>query len=217
MSGLFGTAWRPALLLSGLMAAGFAVRGLGGGSLADLLAHAGHGVWPALAFFMTGAALCAVGVPRQAVCFSAGYAFGALPGGALALTAQLAACALNLIWARLVARAWLARRLGRRLAQLDRGLARRPFVTILMLRLLPVGNNLLLNLLAGVAAAPPGRVLAASLLGYLPQTAVFALAGGGVQIGRASQLALGAGTLALSLALGALLAAKWRRADIAAA
>lgn len=208
-------AWRPSLLLGGLVAGALLLRGFGDHGLAAWLARSGHGVWPALVFLLSGTGLCAVGVPRQAICFTAGVAFGAVTGGALALIAQLLACAATLGWARLLARGWLRRRLGRRIAWLDRVLTRQPFTATLMLRLLPVGSNLLLNLAAGISAAPPGRVLAASLLGYLPQTAVFALAGAGTEIGRTHQLALAIGTLALSLALGAVLTVQWRRAAAA--
>ncbi|MEJ0045470.1 MAG: hypothetical protein WDN04_04535 [Rhodospirillales bacterium] len=40
---------------------------------------------------------------------------------------------------------------------------------------------MVLNLAAGVASVRPGAFLAGSLLGYVPQTAIFALLGSGVQ------------------------------------
>ena len=47
--------------------------------------------------------VAAVGVPRQAVAFIGGYAFGAMAGTALALVAQLLGCAASFYWARAVA------------------------------------------------------------------------------------------------------------------
>src|SRR5207245_529877 len=76
-------------------------------------------------------------------------------GTGLGLAAQLLGCALSFFWARLVGRDWAERRLagrfGCRLRALRDALAESPFDTTLALRLLPVGNNLALNLLAGMA------------------------------------------------------------------
>ncbi|MBD0276042.1 MAG: VTT domain-containing protein, partial [Acetobacteraceae bacterium] len=80
-----------------------------------------------------------------------------------------------------------------------------PFGSTLALRLLPVGNNLALNLLAGMAGIAPAPFLLASALGYAPQTAVFALLGKGVRVDGAWQVALAAGLLAGSVAIGLVL------------
>ena len=92
-----------------------------------------------------------------------------------------------------------------RLAGVDRFLAARPFAATLTLRLLPVGNNLALNLLAGLSAMRPWPFLAATVLGYLPQTLVFALAGSGVQLAKTVQVGLGAALFLASAALGIIL------------
>jgi uncharacterized membrane protein YdjX (TVP38/TMEM64 family) len=188
---------KAALLLAGVAAAGLALRWLGAGFLSAAPTLGGAGL------FVAGAAtLVAVGMPRQVVAFAAGYAFGAWRGGFLALAAQILGCATDFWWARLVARGWATRHLRGRLARIDRMLAANPFTTTLTLRLLPVGNNLLLNLLAGVSGLRAWPFLAASLIGYLPQTAIFALTGSGTHVDRGIQLAL-AGTLFLcSTALG---------------
>ena len=60
---------------------------------------------------------------------------------------------------------------------------RTPSAATLTLRLLPVGSNMLLNLVAGVSErARQAPFMAASAIGYLPQTVVFALLGGGVRV-----------------------------------
>lgn len=204
-----------ALLLGGLVGAGFLVRTLP----VDLSGHAlaqSPGV-----FLLLGAAACAVGVPRQAIAFAGGYAYGFWGGGGLALVAQALGCLLDLLWSRAVARDWARRRLrgrfGARLARLDAFLASHPFGTTLTLRLLPVGNNLALNLLAGLSAVATGPFLAASIIGYLPQTIIFALLGEGVEVGRAVQIALGAVLFAASSLLGILLLRRQRAADLAEA
>jgi uncharacterized membrane protein YdjX (TVP38/TMEM64 family) len=198
--GSVGALGKGALFLGGLIAAGLALRLLGSGFLAARPTPLG-----ALTFFVAGAALAAFGVPRQAVAFAAGYAFGAWRGGVLAMAAQMLGCCMDFWWARAVARDWAVRRLRGRLARLDRTLAARPFVATLTLRLLPVGNNLLLNLLAGVSGLRAAPFLAATLIGYAPQTAVFALAGSGVHVNRTVQLALAGALFAVSACLGGVL------------
>ena len=192
---------RPLLLLAGLLAAGLLLRLVPSGGIAGLLRHEA-GERGAVDLALVGAALCAVGVPRQVVCYACGYALGGGWGVVVALVAQVIGCLVNLGWARLVGRDWVRRRLAGRLARFDRLLGARPFATALMLRLLPVGNNLLLNLAAGVSSAAALPFVAGSALGYLPQTAVFALAGAGTQLGHSGQVALAAGLLVVAAALG---------------
>ncbi len=195
---------RPLFLLAGLLAAGLAVRQIPGLSPQALLGRwvTGHGPLGALAFVAGGGALCALGLPRQAVAFAGGLALGAWPGAALSLLAMLAGCALDFAWARVLARDWARRRLRGRWARLDAFLAANPFTATLTLRLLPVGSNVALNLLAGTSGVAFAPFLAASALGYLPQTAVFALLGAGTRVDRTAQLWLGMALFAASAALG---------------
>jgi uncharacterized membrane protein YdjX (TVP38/TMEM64 family) len=183
-TGLGGAIGKAALLLAGLVAAGLALRLLGTEVLSAKPTFLGG-----FELVVAGGALTACGVPRQAVAFAAGYAFGAWRGGILAMAAQMLGACADFWWARAVAR-------------LDLTLATRPFSATLTLRLLPVGNNLLLNLLAGVSGLRAWPFLAASFLGYLPQTAVFALAGSGVHVDRMVQLGLAGALFAVSAALG---------------
>jgi uncharacterized membrane protein YdjX (TVP38/TMEM64 family) len=194
------------LMLAGLVAAGFAARRLGAG----LLASATPDATGAAVLVGAGALLTAAGMPRQAVAFAGGYAFGAWRGGALALVAQMLGCLVDFWWSRAVARDWVTRRIARRLARLDRLLTGHPFTATLTLRLLPVGNNLVLNLLAGVSGLRAGPFLAATLIGYLPQTAVFALAGSGVHVDHSMQLAVAGALLVGSGVLGWVLLVRTR-------
>ena len=189
--------WKPALLLAGLSLAGLALRNGWGRAALDAPAQAG----PA-GFVLVGAAACALGVPRQVVAYAAGLGFGTWMGCALALVAEVAGCAADFLWARLVARGWAARRIRGRLARLDGQLSRHPFSVTLTLRLLPVGSNILLNLVAGVSAVALGPFLLASAIGYLPQTLVFALLGGGVRVDRNEQLLLAGGLFVVASVLG---------------
>lgn len=197
---------RPALMLAGLIAVFVLLRETGLDPR-DLVSEAGrHGP---LAFVALGTLACAVGMPRQIVAMTGGFAFGLWPGTALALAAELAGCALDFTWARLLARRaamrFLARRAEGRLARLDRFLSQRAFTATLTLRLLPVGNNLVLNFAAGISGVSAAPFLLASLLGYVPQTVVFALAGVGASVSDGARIALAAGLLLASIGLGLIL------------
>ncbi len=196
------------VLAAGLAAAGLLLRAFGGLLGTEWVDRTirGQGLWGEGIFLLVGMAATAVGIPRQGVAFLGGYAFGAVMGTGLALLAQLLGCALSFLWARLVGRGWAERRLagrfGRRLRPLRDLLAASPFDATLALRLLPLGNNLALNLLAGMAGIALLPFLAASAIGYLPQTVVFALLGKGVRVDGAWQLGLSAVLLVGSVAIG---------------
>jgi len=197
-----------AVMALGLAAGGWLLRTLGAAPGTEWVDRylRGGGLGSEAVFVLIGAAATAAGVPRQAAAFLGGYGFGAALGTALALAAQILGAALAFGWARLVGRGWAERRLagrfGHRLRPLRDALARSPFGATLALRLLPVGNNLALNLLAGMAGLPALPFLAASVLGYLPQTVVFALLGKGVRVDGAWQLGLAAALFAVSVGIG---------------
>lgn len=184
------------LLAGGLSGAALALSML---PITATLRHmpAGHPA-DAAGLVLLGAIACAVGVPRQVVAFVAGYGWGLLPGIGLALVAQVLGCVANLFWARAVGRGLARRWLAGGLARLDTIIARRPFVATLALRLLPVGNNVALNLLAGVSSVPAVPFLVASTIGYLPQTLIFALMGRGSELGHATELAISIALLVVS-------------------
>jgi uncharacterized membrane protein YdjX (TVP38/TMEM64 family) len=131
----------------------------------------------------------------------------------------LLGCVAAYGWARLLGREWAERRLagrfGHRLRPLRDVLAGSPFGATLALRLLPVGNNLALNTLAGMAGLRVLPFLAGSALGYLPQTLVFALLGKGIRVEGGWQLALSVALLAASMALGFWLMRRHRAARAA--
>jgi len=196
------------LMVAGLALGGFLLRAVGaapGTEWVDLYIR-DQGLLGETLFVLAGALATAVGVPRQAVAFLAGYAFGTVIGVGVALAAQLLGCALAFFWAGAVGRGWAERRLagrfGPRLRPVVETLRENPFGAALALRLFPVGSNLALNLLAGMSAIPALPFLAASALGYLPQTVIFALLGKGVRVDGAWQLALSGLLLAVSVGLG---------------
>lgn len=161
----------------------------------------GKGLSGELLFIAAGAALTGIGFPRQAVSFLGGYAFGFGEGTALALVASVGGCVAGLYTARFVGRDYILRRFPDRIRRIDAFLHDNTFSTALMIRLLPAGSNLLTNLAAGVSGTRAMPFFAGSGLGYVPQTAIFALLGSGIHL--EPQLRIGA-SIALFILCGML-------------
>ena len=187
--------WKPiakgVCFLVGLAAAGYVVRLLAPAFSEDWIDTTvrGHGLLGGVVFVAASAVFTGVGLPRQMAGFLGGYAYGFVLGSALGLLGTVLGCVLAFGYARFAGRSVLARRmagrggrLGAGLAHVDGLLVRDPFGAAVLLRFLPVGNNMLTNLLAGVSSVPLVPFAAGSSLGYLPQTAIFALLGSGVHV-----------------------------------
>lgn len=197
---------RGLVLIAGFVAAGLFMRAIEGGQFLNAAwiddTVRGHGLTGQLVFAAAGALFTAFGLPRQVVCFLAGYGFGFVAGTVLALAATVTGCAIAFLFARLAARDLLAGRLSARLRKADTVLADHPFSMILTIRLLPVGSNLITNLVAGVSSAALAPFVAASALGHLPQTVVFTLVGSGINVDPEIRLTLGVLLFVVSMLVG---------------
>lgn len=174
----------------------------------------GRGAQGFLLFFAAAAVWTGAGLPRQAAGFFGGYAFGVAAGSALAVAASAAGCAAAFSYARLLGRGSVRRRFPGRVKKIDAFLAENPFAMTVLIRFLPVGNNLVTNLAAGVSSAPAPAFIAGSALGYVPQTVIFALAGAGTDLGDGAHIALAAALFAAAAVIGVYLAEKTRRARL---
>lgn len=163
----------------------------------------GNGPLSVFIYMGVGALFTAAGLPRQLVCFLAGVAFGGVYGTLLGTLASGLGCLLCAGYARLLGRQSVTRLLGKRLAKADAFLRYSPFRTALTIRLIPVGSNLLTNLVAGVSSIPLGPFVLGSTLGYLPQSLVFALFGSGMNAESRLGLILSVGTSVVLLAASA--------------
>lgn len=148
-----------------------------------------------IAIMLFGALFTGLGGPRQLVSFTFGFVFGSIYGVGLSIISTLTGAIICYLLAQLLLRNTLQKRFAKRYASFQRFIGNQPFLKVLIVRMFPLGSNLLTNLLSGVASVPFGAFVAASLLGYLPQTIIFALAGSG--IGSANQW-----QLITSIALG---------------
>lgn len=170
----------------------------------------GHGINGALLFLLMGGLFTAIGLPRQIIAFLGGYAFSVGLGTLLGALAALLGCMLGFAYARLFGKGLLRKRLGARAGRFDRFIHDHPFSMTVLIRLLPVGSNLLTNLAAGISSIRPMHFFAGSFLGYLPQALVFALVGSGVHIAPAFKLVLAIGLFLISGAMGAYLYRRFR-------
>lgn len=194
-----------AVLLS-LAAIGFLVRWSGLGDMLDQgwidREVRGKGLNGELLFLAIGTLATGVGFPRQVISFMGGYAFGFVQGTFLGALATLFGCMSAFLYARLFGRSLVADRLGGRIAKVDAFVRDNPFTMTLLIRLLPVGSNIATNLAAGVSSVRALPFLLGSALGFVPQTAVFALVGSGVSVDPVWRIGLGTLLFVVSGVLG---------------
>lgn len=169
------------------------------------------GLWGRCVFLVGATVWCAFGLPRQVAGFAAGLAYGLVEGTLLITLSATAGCVAGFYWARWGGQAWARVRLGQRFARMDAMLTQQPFLSILTLRLLPVGSALLLNILGGVSGMRLLPFVGATVLGGLPQNLVVVLLGSGVKLNAWWQTALGGGLFLASALLGLWL---WRRSRL---
>ena len=170
----------------------------------------GKGAAGELLYLAVGGVACALAVPRHIVSFFGGYAFGVGFGTLLALVATEIGCMLTFYYARLIGRPLVSARFVARVRRIDDFLSANPFSMTLLIRLLPVGNNFATSLAAGVSRAPAGPFLLGSLLGYIPQTLVFALAGSGIEADAGMRVGLAVLLFFVSAAIGIWLYRRYR-------
>ncbi len=170
----------------------------------------GQGLGGYLVFICLGLVFTALGLPRQIIGFLAGYAFGFVEGTGLALAATTLGCVAAFYYARFLGRSFVVHKFSDKVRRIDAFLNRSPLTMTLLIRFLPVGSNLATNLAAGVSGVRVSPFFTGSLIGYLPQTIVFALVGSGIGIDPVFRISLGGVLFALSGVLGVFLYRRYR-------
>ncbi|NQV43381.1 MAG: TVP38/TMEM64 family protein [Rhodospirillales bacterium] len=203
------------LLILAFAAAGLLLKQSDIGAMLDeqwLDAHVrGEGMMGRALFVLLAGLLAGIGLPRQAVSFAGGYAFGLVEGTGLALCGTILGCVGSFSFARFFGRDYIAGKLSERVRRVDGFLSDHPFSMALLIRLLPAGSNLLTSLAAGVSSAPALPFFAGSALGFIPQTFIFALAGTGTSIDPAMRIGLSVVLFLVSALLGVYLYRRYRR------
>ena len=170
----------------------------------------GKGVNGALLFVAAGTLFTGIGLPRQMIGFLGGYAFGFVWGTLLSLAATALGCIASFFYARWLGRSLIKARFPERIRRLDDFISGNPFSMTLLIRLLPVGSNLATNLAAGVTRVSPVAFVLGSTVGYVPQNAVFALAGSGININPVFRIGLATALFVISALLGVYLYRRFR-------
>ena len=197
---------RSLLLIAALLGIGFAVRSGGFGGILDqewIDIHVrGTGRTGELIYLVGATIFIALGLPRQVISFVGGYAFGFNLGACLALTATATGCSISFFFARFIGRDIITKRFPRRIKKADVFLKENTFAMTLLVRLLPLGSNFITNLVAGVSSAGAMAFVAGSMIGYIPQTVVFALLGSGISLEPELRITVSILLFVLSAALG---------------
>lgn len=170
----------------------------------------GQGLKGWLIFTALGGLLAGVGFPRQVLSFLGGYAFGVVKGTTIAVLATGVGCILTFTFARFLGRGYVQRKFPRKIKRIDDFLSENTFFMTLLIRLLPAGSNVATNAAAGVTKVNPVPFVLGSVVGYIPQTLVFALAGSGVELNPQWSIALSVVLFVVSGFLGVYLYRKYR-------
>ncbi len=169
-----------------------------------------QGLKGVLIFVAVGWGVTSVGLPRQLVAFLGGYAFGFVYGTGLALAATTLGCITAFLFARVLARDWVAGKISDRIRRIDGFLSENPFSMTLLIRFLPLGSNFLTNLAAGVSSVSWAPFVAGSALGYIPQMLVFALVGSGISLDPELRISLSVVLFVVSGVIGITLYRRYR-------
>lgn len=131
-----------------------------------------------LVFLVVHALVTITPVPRTVFTVSAGLLFGPVTGVAVATSATVVSALAALLLVRVLGREAVAARLRHRaLRTVDARLARRGWLAVLSLRLIPVVPFSLLNYSCGVSAVRVGPFLAGTAVGILPGTVAVVVLG----------------------------------------
>ena len=162
-------------------------------------------------FICLGVVFTGLGLPRQIISFLAGYAFGFVQGIGLALVATILGCMASFYFARFLGRDFVVQKFSDKVRSLDNFLNQNPITMTLLIRFLPIGSNLASNLAAGVSGVRGLPFFFGSMIGYLPQTIVFALVGSGMSIEPIFRISLGGILFIFSGILGVFLFNRYRQ------
>ncbi|MEZ5701055.1 MAG: VTT domain-containing protein [Burkholderiaceae bacterium] len=171
----------------GRVAAAFVCPALGGG-LACLCAGVGG--------------LHRAGGPRQVLALSCGVLFGGLYGALIGTLLTGLGALLTMFAVQRLSLVWVRKRYAGKIALIKAVLAEDTWIWVCVIRLMPVGSNLVTNIAAALSDLRMSSVFFGSLPGYLPQMLIFSFAGAGFALHDGSKLWISLGLLVFSTALG---------------
>jgi uncharacterized membrane protein YdjX (TVP38/TMEM64 family) len=159
----------------------------------------GLGAWGPVVFMATFAIATVVFLPGSLFGLAGGLLFGPWWGGAWNLVGATLGATLAFLFARFVARDWIAARIGGRLNSILEGVDAEGWRFVALTRLVPVVPFNALNYALGLTRIPLSQYLLATLVCMLPGAAAFAWlghAGNAALQGNGAALRYGASGLA---------------------
>jgi len=170
-----------------------------------------RGVSGMLVFVIAGMLATSVGLPRQLVAFISGIAYGVIVGLALSLVAALLGCYLTVRVSGVFLKDPVQRRFPLVINKLNSFVKDDVFAKVLVLRLQPLGTNLITNVCVGFSSIPIRVFMAASAVGYIPQMLAFTLLGSGIRLGSKFHLVLSGVLIVVSFIIGVVVYRRHRR------
>ncbi len=152
-----------------------------------------------------------IGLPRQIAAFIAGINLGALTGVIIATLAATIGCLITFTLARFFLSNKVTAKYPEKIAKLSLFINQQTLIKTIIIRLLPVGSNLLTNILAGVTQVSMPRYVIGSFIGFIPQMAIFSLAGSGIRMGAQNEIILSALLFILAIMLSVFLYKKQKK------
>ena len=152
----------------------------------------GYGWYGGIVFIAFAGLFTGVGVPRLWISVLAGGFYGAVLGTAVGHFSSLLGATLNFFIARWFLRGPVIRRMPARLKVWYERFNRNGFKYLLYMRLFPLSNATVTNTVGGVSKMTFPHFIAATFIGYLPLTIVFAIFGSSAAKQNYWQLLIGA-------------------------
>jgi uncharacterized membrane protein YdjX (TVP38/TMEM64 family) len=140
--------------------------------------------------FIVMSLVTAIGFPRQVAAFIAGYSLGFVNGTILITLASTIGCFITLSVSKKYLSHWSRNKYPQLYQKLQSFFIDDIFYKAFIIRILPIGSNFLTNVIAGSCQVNTKPYLLGSCLGFIPQMAIFSLAGSGIQLADNTQLSI---------------------------
>ncbi len=135
-----------------------------------------------LVFIISCGVLTCFGFPRQVLALLAGYAFGASYGTFYITVGSLIGCILAFFYGRILAQKLVQKHFATKIEKIENFLLSNTIAMTIVIRLLPIGGNIVTNLVSGTTRIKAKDFFIGSFIGYIPQNYIFALLGSGVNL-----------------------------------
>ncbi|MBV7317164.1 TVP38/TMEM64 family protein [Shewanella sp. NIFS-20-20] len=160
-----------------------------------------NGHWALFTLSVSGIAFTAIGGPRQLIATMFGFCYGGLNGAIWSTGIAIIGALLAFYSARFIFKDLLEQHFQRKLDMFNHVFSRDAWIKVMTIRLLPVGSNLVTNLLAGSTRISATSFTLGSLIGYLPQMLIFSFIGAGISFSDRGQLMVSLCLIVLSVFL----------------